>query len=67
MLAEGRFVCNQVASIIRHLESDPDEYFDGAYDWYFTGGCLDVAEMDGYHFVFHAAGDDMKMLSECSG
>lgn len=65
MRAEQGFVCRDLVMMVRHLESDPDEYFEGAYNWYFTGGCLDVAEMDGYHFVFHASGDDMRILSEC--
>lgn len=63
MNAEG-FITANVVNVINHMETEPDKYFDGTYNWYYTGGCLDVTEMDGYHFIFHVIGEKMQILSE---
>lgn len=47
------------------LESDPDKYFNGSYDWYFTGGSMDIVDVDGQEYVVHSEGNELQNLSEC--
>lgn len=58
------YVPSIVAKVIDLQESDPDEYFQGYYNWYYTGGCLEVVEVDQVHFTFHIIGDKMNVLSK---
>lgn len=46
------------------LESDPDKYFNGTYDWYFTGGSMDIVDVDGQEFLIHSEGSESQNLSE---
>lgn len=46
------------------MNGDPDEYFQGSYNWYYTGGCMDVVDMDGDQYIFHVSGENMSVLSE---
>lgn len=52
------------ADLVNVMDSDPDEYFQGDYNWYYTGGSVDVAEVDGDFYTFHMTGDKMNVLGE---
>ncbi|XP_037025066.1 uncharacterized protein LOC119066606 [Bradysia coprophila] len=44
------------------LETDPDKYFNGTYDWYFTGGSMDIVDVDGQEFLVHSEGNELQNL-----
>lgn len=44
------------------MQSDPDGYFQGTYNWYLTGGSVDVGVIDGKPIVFHLTGRDLSNL-----
>ncbi len=46
------------------LETDPDKYFNGTYDWYFTGGGMDIVDVDGQEFIVHSEGNELQNLSK---
>lgn len=53
-----------VKKLAEVLETDPDEYFNGTYDWYFTGGSMDTVEVDGQEFLLHSEGNALQNLSK---
>lgn len=53
-----------LVNIIKLIDSDPDEYFNGNYNWYYTGGSMDVGEIKERQYIFHMTGDKMNILSE---
>lgn len=45
---------------------DPDPYFFGAYNWYYTGGVLETASIVDVDFLFYVSGEKLNVFSECS-
>lgn len=45
------------------MAENPDEYFEGNHDWYYSGGPMDVTEIDGKQLIFHITGEDRNILS----
>lgn len=37
----------------QHMESDPDPYFQSNYNWYYTGGSLEIRNIGPQDFVFY--------------
>lgn len=56
---------HMMAKVIQVLDTDPDEYFQGGYNWYYTGGPLEVVQLDQQHFSLHIVGEQMNVLSKC--
>ncbi|PSN35808.1 hypothetical protein C0J52_21971 [Blattella germanica] len=40
-------VSNRDAEFLKVVASDPDKEFDGMYNWYYTGGCMDILNVNG--------------------
>lgn len=53
-----------VKTFAETLESDPDKYFNGTYDWYFTGSSMDIVHVDGQEFLIHSEGNLLQNLSK---
>lgn len=43
---------------------DPDPYFFGAYNWYYTGGVLETASIVDVDFLFYVSGEKLNVFSE---
>lgn len=60
---------NEIHSI--HLKNlmeltiqDPDPYFFGAYNWYYTGGVLETVSIADMDFLFFATGEKLNVFSK---
>ncbi|XP_059621602.1 uncharacterized protein LOC132265119 [Phlebotomus argentipes] len=62
-LEKRRVYSKSVIQMANHLDNDPDKFFSGEYDWYFTGGTLDVLQHELYGAVaFWACGSALNDL-----
>lgn len=43
---------------------DPDPYFFGSYNWYYTGGTLETASILDIDFLFYVSGEKLDIFSE---
>lgn len=43
---------------------DPDPYFFGSYNWYYTGGTLQTASIYDVDFLFYATGEKLNIFSK---
>lgn len=43
---------------------DPDPYFFGSYNWYYTGGALETASIFDVEFLFYASGAKLNVFSK---
>lgn len=43
---------------------DPDPYFFGSYNWYYTGGVLETASIVDMDFLFFATGEKLNIFSK---
>lgn len=44
------------------LEKNPDKYFSGTYNWYFTGSNMIVMNMPMEDVLFHVTGEQLNKL-----
>lgn len=44
--------------------SDPDPYFYGSYNWYYTGGVLETVSISDTDFLFFASGTQLNIFSK---
>ncbi|KYN17477.1 hypothetical protein ALC57_10269 [Trachymyrmex cornetzi] len=52
-----------IADIAELLDMDPDPYFEGTYNWYYTGGCLNYVQLNGWDvLLFPFMGDLGRIL-----
>lgn len=51
-----------VVDFIRKLEQNPDIYFNGRYDWYYTGGTMDIIRQPYFDYLFFATGENMEKI-----
>lgn len=45
---------------------DPDPYFFGSYNWYYTGGVLATASIVDVDFLFYVSGEKLNVFSKWS-
>lgn len=50
--------------MIELTNSDPDPYFFGSYNWYYTGGTLEVMPICGVDFLFYVNGPKLNIFSK---
>lgn len=43
---------------------DPDPYFFGSYNWYYTGGTLEIASIFDVDFLFYVSGEKLNIFSK---
>lgn len=43
---------------------DPDPYFFGSYNWYYTGGVLETASIVDEDFLFYVSGEKLNVFSK---
>ncbi|XP_025989120.2 uncharacterized protein LOC105193210 isoform X2 [Solenopsis invicta] len=48
-----------IAEIAELLDMDPDPYFEGTYNWYYTGGSLNYVELNGWDVLLFPFGGDL--------
>jgi hypothetical protein len=53
-----------VAKFAEHLETDPDEYFNGNYDWYYSQGNLITVKFDDENYIMKVCGPHLDKLCE---
>ncbi|KYN08064.1 PREDICTED: uncharacterized protein LOC108776494 [Cyphomyrmex costatus] len=47
-----------IANLAELLDMEPDPYFEGTYNWYYTGGCLNYVELNNWDvLLFPFMGD----------
>lgn len=51
-------------SLMELTAKDPDPYFYGAYNWYYTGGVLETASIVDVDFLFYVSGEKLNVFSE---
>lgn len=49
-------VSNLLAQFVKHMSSDPDADFSGAYNWYYSEGTLSVVSLKKKSFIISAQG-----------
>lgn len=53
-----------VQQFAEKLENNPDKYFSGKYNWYFTGSNMIVMNMPTEDVLFHVTGEHLNKLGE---
>lgn len=43
---------------------DPDPYFFGSYNWYYTSGVLETASIFEDEYLFYVSGEKLNIFSE---
>lgn len=58
---------NYIAKFGEMIKLNPDEYFNGTYNWYFTGSnCKWIRDDDNIDWLLHTGGgSNMNLLSKC--
>lgn len=51
-------------SLMELTAKDPDPYFFGSYNWYYTGGVLETASIVDVDFLFYVSGEKLNVFSE---
>lgn len=52
-------------NIIESIEQDPDPFFFGSYNWYYTGGNLEILPLeDNTDVLLHTSGANGNVLSK---
>lgn len=58
--------CDVDLKYVKHfaeeLEKNPDKYFSGTYNWYFTGSNMIVMNMPTEDVLFHVTGEQLNTL-----
>ncbi|XP_021933648.1 uncharacterized protein LOC110836599 isoform X2 [Zootermopsis nevadensis] len=55
-------VSHDAAYYVKLIARNPDEEFDGTYNWYYGGGCLDQLEVDGQVLLLTTKGKKKDQL-----
>ncbi|PNF15884.1 hypothetical protein B7P43_G08000 [Cryptotermes secundus] len=55
-------VSHEDAYYVKLIGRNPDEEFDGTYNWYYSGGCLDKLEVDGQVLLLTTEGKKKDQL-----
>lgn len=53
-----------VQQFAEELENNPDKYFSGQYNWYFTGSNMIIMNMPDEDVLFHVTGENMNRLGK---
>jgi hypothetical protein len=51
-----------IAQFAELLETDPDKYFEGNYDWYYAGGNMETLEYEDENYVLKIGGENNESL-----
>lgn len=55
---------NYVQQYAQRFEQNPDEYFSGSYDWYFTGSNMVTVKTPLHDLLFHVGTPELNVLSK---
>lgn len=59
---DNGYYSQNVVDFIAKLEQDPDAYFNGKYNWYYTGGTMDIIRQPYFDYLFFATGENMDQI-----
>lgn len=62
--AKDNIYSMHVNNLMELTTQDPDPYFFGSYNWYYTGGTMETASIFDVDFLFYASGEKLNVFSE---
>lgn len=62
--AKSKVYSMHLNSLMELTAKDPDPYFFGSYNWYYTGGVLETASIVDVDFLFYVSGENLNVFSK---
>lgn len=62
--SKGNVYSMHLNNLMELTTKDPDPYFFGSYNWYYTGGTLETASIYDVDFLFYATGEKLNIFSK---
>lgn len=62
--SKGNVYSMHLNNLMELTTKDPDPYFFGSYNWYYTGGSLETASIYDVDFLFYATGEKLNIFSK---
>lgn len=56
------YYSQNVVEFMEKLDQDPDKFFNGRYDYYYTGGTMDIIRQPYFDYLFYATGENMDQI-----
>lgn len=61
---KGNVFSMHLNNLMELTTKDPDPYFFGSYNWYYTGGTLETASIFDVDFLFYVTGERLNIFSK---